>query len=146
MLEREKQTRLDADNKLASEKQLIEKERLEKDGKIAEAEKEIARLNAAVKDAEERALDIQDEAKIIETAKLAYLIRFKGLDDKGVNCYIDWFLKLDCIATLEALATGSKPNDSELSTAESPNTVGQLEDAAPGEKDKVAGDDASVVS
>ncbi|XP_057248874.1 uncharacterized protein LOC104906189 [Beta vulgaris subsp. vulgaris] len=78
-LEREKQSRLDAESKLAAEQKLMEKERLEKDEKIAEAERENARLAAAVREAEERALDIQAEAKIIETAKLAFLIKFKKL-------------------------------------------------------------------
>ena len=145
-LEKEKQAMVDTDNKLAAELKLIEKERLEKDEKIAAAEKEIDRLTAVVKDAEKRVLDIQAEAKIIETVKLAYLIRFKNLDDKGINYYIDRFLKLDSMVALEALAIGGKPNDSELSTAESPNTVGQLEDVAPGDKDKFTSDDASVVS
>ncbi|XP_010692503.1 uncharacterized protein LOC104905614 isoform X2 [Beta vulgaris subsp. vulgaris] len=139
-LEKEKQARLDAENKLAAELKLIEKERLEKDEKLATAEKEIERLTTAAKDAEERALDIQAEAKIIETAKLAYLIRFKNLDDKGINYYIDRYLKLD------SMATGGKANDFEQSTAESPTKIGQQEDVAPGDKDKVTGDDASVVS
>ncbi|XP_057247504.1 uncharacterized protein LOC130589892 [Beta vulgaris subsp. vulgaris] len=145
-LEREKQSRLDAESKLAAEQKLMEKERLEKDEKIAEAEKENARLAAAVREAEERALDIQAEAKIIETAKLAFLIKFKKLDDKGVNFYIDRFLKLDSMTALEALATGGKTNDSEKSTAESPPSLNQPEGAVLGDKDKVAGDDASVIS
>ncbi|XP_057246969.1 uncharacterized protein LOC130589616 [Beta vulgaris subsp. vulgaris] len=86
----------------------MEKERQEKDEKIAEAEKENAGLNTVVRDAEERVLDVQAEAKIIETAKLAYLIKFKKLDDKGINFYIDRFLKLDSMAALEALATGGR--------------------------------------
>lgn len=145
-LEREKQSRLDAESKLAAEQKLMEKERLEKDEKIAEAERENARLAAAVREAEERALDIQAEAKIIETAKLAFLIKFKKLDDKGVNFYIDRFLKLDSMTALEALATGGKTNDSEKSTAESPPSLNHPEGAVLGDKDKVAGDDASVIS
>ncbi|XP_057252402.1 uncharacterized protein LOC125492308 [Beta vulgaris subsp. vulgaris] len=145
-LEREKRSRLDAESKLAAEQKLMEKERQEKDEKRAEAEKENARLNTVVRDAEERVLDVQAEAKIIETAKLAYLIKFKKLDDKGINFYIDRFLKLDSMAALEALATGGKADDSEQSTAGSPLLLNQPEGAAPASKDEIVGDDASVAS
>ena len=50
------------------------------------------------------------------------------------------------MATLEALAIGGKSVDAEASTAESPDAAAQLEGASQGDKSKVAGDDASVVS
>ncbi|XP_057247523.1 uncharacterized protein LOC130589909 [Beta vulgaris subsp. vulgaris] len=107
-LEREKQSRLDAESKLAAEQKLMEKERQEKDEKIAEAEKENAPLNTVVRDAEERVLDVQ--------------LRF---------------LKLDSMAALEALATGGKADDSEQSTAGSPPLLNQPEGAAPASKTKL---------
>lgn len=46
------------------------------------------------------------------------------------------------MATLEALATGGKSIDVEASMAEPPDAAAQLQ----GDKNRAAGDDASVVS